>query len=89
MSESDGWKLRLKEEHRELAARISRLEDEIGRLVFDTTMERLSRLWESDSESDDESARSRQLELLSAQERAMKLYKFILEERARLAGIQL
>lgn len=89
MSESDGWKLRLKEEHRELAARISRLEDEIGRLVFDTTMERLSRLWESDSESDDESARSRQLELLSAQERAMKLYKFILDERARLAGIQL
>lgn len=56
---------------------------------WETIARRFSRLGESDSESDDESARSRQLELLSAQERAMKLYKFILEERARLAGIQL
>lgn len=89
MSESDDWKLRLKEEYRELSVRLSRLEEKIGHLVFDSTMERLSRLGESDSESDDESARSRQLELLSAQERAMKLYEFILEERAKLEGIEL
>lgn len=89
MSESDDWKFRLKEEYRELSVRLSRLEEEIGHLIFDTTMERLSRLGESDPESYKGSVRSRQIELLREQEHSMRLYKFILEERAKLEGIEL
>ena len=89
MSESNDWQSRLKEEYRELSARLSRLNGGIEHLMFGLTMKRLERLGESDTESDDESALSRQIELLRAQESAMSLYKFILAERARLAGIQL
>lgn len=76
MAESDDWKKRLKDEYAELSERISRLDREIiGHIVFDGT--------------DDESVRLKQLELLNAQGHAMKLYQFILAERARFAGIEL
>ena len=89
MAESDDWKARLKDEHRELSERLSRLDSGIEHLVFDITMERLSRLGESDSESDDESALSQQIKLMNIQRGIMAAYLHILEERARLAGIEL
>lgn len=87
MAESDDWKARLKDEHRELSERLSRLDSGIEHLVFDITMERLSRLGESDSERDDESALSQQIKLMNIQRGIMAAYLHILEERARLARI--
>ena len=89
MSESDDWKKRLKDEYAELAARIARLNNGIEQLSYNITMERLSRLGESDSESDDESALSQQIKLMNIQRGIMTAYLHILEERARLAGIEL
>ena len=81
MAESDDWKKRLADEYVELAARIARLNNGI---------ERLSRLDESAYESDDdESALSQQIKLMNIQRGIMAAYLHILEERARLAGIQL
>lgn len=88
MCESDDWKKRLADEYVELAARIARINNGIEHLVFEETMERLSRLGESADESDDESERSQQIELMKVQEGIMVAYLHILEERAKLAGIK-
>ena len=80
MAEFDDWKKRLADEYVELAARIARLNPGI---------ERLSRLDESAYESDDdESVRSRQIELMRVQGGIMVAYLHILEERGKLAGIK-
>lgn len=89
MAESDDWKKRLADEYVELAARIARLNNGIEQLSYNITMERLSRLGESAYESDDdESVRSRQIELMRVQGGIMVAYLHILEERGKLAGIK-
>lgn len=86
MSESDDWKKRLKDEYAELVARIHRLDEAIEHITFHDTINRITLL--GTGYEGDESTRT-QLELLKAQEGAMEAYRFILGERAKLAGIKL
>lgn len=86
MSDSDDWQGRLKAEYRELDARISHLDEEIERITFHDTINRIALL--DTGYEGDESVRA-QLELLKVQGCAMETYRFILVERAKLAGIEL
>ena len=86
MSDRDDWQGRLKAEYRELDARISRLNEEIERITFRDTINRIALL--DTVYGGDESVRT-QLELLKLQGYAMEVYRFILWERAKLAGIEL
>lgn len=86
MSGSDDWRQRLKNEYMELDARISRLDEEIERITFHDTINRITLL--DTGYEGDESVRA-QLELLKVQGCAMEAYRFILVERAKLAGIEL
>lgn len=86
MSEPDDWQKRMKDEYRELGARIHRLDEKIESITFHDTSNRITML--GTGYEGDESTRT-QLELLKAQEGAMEAYKFILGERARIAGVEL